>query len=158
MVGLLKPGSPAPDFEGRTQNGADVRLRDLRGRPVVLYFYPEDDTPGCTREACAFRDDADAFRELGAVVFGVSVQDVESHRAFREKYGLTFDLIADPRKTISTAYHALGLFGVAKRVTYVIGADGRIVAAYRTIDPRAHSQEALRILREQEGRPWREGP
>jgi len=153
MVGPLEPGSPAPDFEGRTQDGAEVRLRDLRGRPVVLYFYPEDDTPGCTREACAFRDDADAFRELGAAVLGVSVQDVASHRAFREKYGLTFDLIADPRKTISSAYHALGFLGVAKRVTYVIGADGRILAAYRRIDPGTHSQEALRILRAQVDRP-----
>ena len=146
-------GAEAPDFEGRTQDGAEVRLRDLRGRPVVLYFYPEDDTPGCTREACAFRDDADAFRELGAAVLGVSVQDVASHRAFREKYGLTFDLIADPRKTISSAYHALGFLGVAKRVTYVIGADGRILAAYRRIDPGTHSQEALRILRAQVERP-----
>jgi peroxiredoxin Q/BCP len=152
MAGLLEPGSPAPDFEARTQDEKAVRLRDLRGQPVVLYFYPEDDTPGCTREACAFRDDADAYRELGAVVFGVSVQDAGSHRAFREKHGLTFDLIADPSKTISNAYHALGFLGVAKRVTYVVGADGRILAAYRRIDPRGHSQEALRILREQGGR------
>src|SRR3989304_724459 len=83
------------------------RFRDLRGRAAVLFFYPEDDTPGCTREACAFRDDTDAFQALGAVVLGVSVQREASHRAFREKYGLTYDLIADPEKRIARAYNAL---------------------------------------------------
>ncbi len=75
MGDLLEPGSPAPNFEGTTQDGVPVRLKDLRGRSVILYFYPQDDTPGCTREACAFRDDTEAFRAAGAVVLGVSVQD-----------------------------------------------------------------------------------
>lgn len=148
MGDLLEPSTAAPDFEGTNQDGLPVRLRDLRGRPVVLYFYPEDDTPGCTREACAFRDDLDAFRTAGAVVLGISVQDEASHRAFRAKYGLNFDLVADPDKGITRAYNALGLFGVAKRVTYVIGPDGTILAAYRRIDPKAHSKQALRILSE----------
>ena len=146
MTDLLDVGSPAPDFEGTSQDGVLIRLRDLRGQPVVLYFYPEDDTPGCTREACAFRDDTDAFRRAGTVVLGVSVQDPSSHRAFRHKYGLSFDLIADPDKRITKSYGALGLVGLAKRVTYVIGADGRILAAYRRLDPGSHSKEALRIL------------
>jgi len=148
MADLLEPGSAAPDFEGRNQDGALVRFRDLRGQAAVLFFYPEDDTPGCTREACAFRDDTDAFQALGAVVLGVSVQDEASHRAFREKYGLTYDLIADPEKRITRAYNALGLLGVAKRVTYVIAPNGRILAAYRRINPGSHSTEALRILKE----------
>ncbi len=153
MSDLLEPGAPAPDFEGRTQDGTPVRLQDLRGRPVVLYFYPEDDTPGCTREACAFRDDFDAFRQKGAVILGVSVQDEGSHRTFREKYKLTFDLVADPEKRIAKAYHALGLFGVAKRVTYVIGPDGTILSAFWRVDPASHSKEALRVLSGTRGKP-----
>ena len=146
MADLLQPGTLAPDFEGTNQDGVPIRLRDFRGKPVVLFFYPEDDTAGCTREACAFRDDMAAFRAIGAVVLGVSVQGEASHRAFREKYHLTFDLVADPDKRITQAYNALGFLGVAKRVTYVIGPDGTIVAPYRTVDPKSHSQEALAII------------
>jgi thioredoxin-dependent peroxiredoxin len=145
MADLLEVGTAAPDFEATNQDGVPIRLKDFRGKPVVLFFYPEDDTPGCTREACAFRDDAAAFRAAGAVVLGVSVQGEASHREFREKYHLPFDLVADPDKRITQAYNALGLFG-AKRVTYVVGPDGTIVAAYRTVDPKSHSQEALTIL------------
>ena len=146
MADLLEPGSLAPDFEGTNQDGAVVRLRDLRGRSVVLYFYPQDDTPGCTREACAFRDDTEAFRDAGAVVIGVSVQDESSHREFRDRYRLSFDLLADPNRQITAAYRAIAIHGLAKRVTYVIGPDGRILAAYRRFDPKSHSKEALRIL------------
>src|SRR5207247_3758710 len=103
---LREPVSLAPDFDGTNQDGAPVRLRDLRGRPVVLYFYPQDDTLGCTREACAFRDDTEAFREAGAVVLGVSVQDESSHREFRDKYRLSFDLVADPDRQITAAFRA----------------------------------------------------
>ena len=151
MADLLEPGTEAPDFQGVTQDGRSIRLRDFDGRTVVLYFYPEDDTPGCTREACAFRDDLSAFKEAGAEVLGVSVQDATSHLAFREKYRLTFDLVADPDKRIARTYNALGLFGVAKRVTYVIGPDRTILAAYRRVDPGSHSKEALRILSETKG-------
>ncbi|TLZ97517.1 MAG: peroxiredoxin [Methanobacteriota archaeon] len=114
MADLLEPGSLAPDFEGTNQDGAPVRLRDLRGRPVVLYFYPQDDTLGCTREACAFRDDTEA--------------------------------LADPDRQITAAFRAVAIHGLAKRVTYVIGPDGRILAAYRRLDPKSHSKEALRVL------------
>ncbi len=146
MADLLEPGSVAPDFEGTNQDGVPVRLRELRGRPVVLYFYPQDDTLGCTREACAFRDDTEAFREAGAVVLGVSVQDESSHREFRDKYRLSFDLVADPDRQITAAFRAVAIHGLAKRVTYVIGPDGRILAAYRRLDPKSHSKEALRVL------------
>jgi len=153
VADLLEPGTQAPDFEGTNQDGLTVRLRDFRGRAVVVYFYPEDDTLGCTREACAFRDDTDKFRADGAAVLGVSVQDASSHRAFRDKYHLTFDLVADPDKRITRAYNALGIFGVAKRVTYVVGPDGGILAAYRRVDPKAHSQEALRVITAARGKP-----
>jgi peroxiredoxin Q/BCP len=146
MADLLEPGTMAPDFEGRNQDGVPVRLRDLRGHPVVLYFYPQDDTLGCTREACAFRDDTDAFRAAGAVVLGVSTQGEASHREFREKHGLSFDLVADPDRRITAAFRAVAIHGLAKRVTYVIGPDGRILAGYRRLDPKSHSKEALRIL------------
>jgi len=146
MADLLVPGTPAPDFEARDQDGHTFRLRDSRGRPVVLYFYPEDDTPGCTREACAFRDDLARFEATGAMVLGVSTQDESSHRAFRERHGLTFPLLADTDKAICRAYGALGFLGVAKRVTYVIGPDGTILAAFRRLDPKSHSAEALRVL------------
>ena len=146
MADLLEPGAFAPDFEGNNQDGVLVRLRDLRGRSVVLFFYPQDDTLGCTREACAFREDTEAFREAGAVVLGVSVQDEASHRAFREKYRLSFDLVADPERRIASAFRAVAFHGLAKRVTYVIGPDGRILAAYRRLDPKSHSREALRVL------------
>lgn len=151
MTHLLEPGTLAPDFEGKNQDGQVVHLHDFAGKPVVLFFYPEDDTLGCTREACAFRDDADVFRQLGAAVLGVSVQDEASHRGFRKKYGLTFDLIADPDKRITTMYGALGMFGLAKRVTFVIGRDGRILRAFSRIDPKSHSAEALRVLQENRG-------
>src|SRR2546427_11674428 len=98
MADLLQPGTLAPDFEGTNQDGAPIRLRDFRGKPVVLFFYPEDDTAGCTREACAFRDDIAAVHVTGAVALGVRVQDGASHRAFGEKYQLTCDLVADPEK------------------------------------------------------------
>ncbi|TLZ72123.1 MAG: peroxiredoxin, partial [Methanobacteriota archaeon] len=88
---MLEPGTQAPDFGGTNQDGLPIRLGDFRGKAVVLYFYPEDDTLGCTRESCAFRDDSDAFREKGAVVLGISVQGESSHRAFRDKYHLPFD-------------------------------------------------------------------
>jgi len=146
MADLLEPGTPAPEFEGTNQDGSHIRLWDLRGRSVVLYFYPQDDTLGCTREACAFRDDTEAFRAAGAVVIGVSVQDETSHREFRDRYALSFDLIADPTRTITAAYRAVAIHGLAKRVTYVIGPDGRILAAYRRLDPKTHSKEALRVL------------
>ncbi len=154
MGDVLPEGSVAPDFEATDQDGNAVRLATFRGRPVVLYFYPQDDTPGCTREACAFRDDFEAFRARGAVVLGVSTQDEASHRAFRGKYDLNFPLVADPDKRIARAYGALGLLGLAKRVTYVIGPTSVVLAAFRRIDPKSHSEGALRVLASLEvGRP-----
>lgn len=147
---MLDVDTIAPDFEGGDQHGRPFRLMDLRGRWVVLYFYPKDETIGCTREACAFRDDLDAFTALGAEVVGVSVQDMDSHRQFAEHHGLRFRLIADPDKRISRTYDALGLLGLARRVTYVINPEGQIRDAYRSeAAPTSHVQRARDILRRQ---------
>ena len=149
MADILTPGTKAPDFSGVDQDGKTVRLGDYAGRPVVLYFYPADMTTGCTMEACAFRDEQGEFLSQGAVVLGVSTQDEASHREFRAKHGLNFPLIADPGKEICRAYNALGLLGVAKRVTYVIGPDGTIVDAFKSMNPKPHVERALRVVREQ---------
>ena len=149
MPDILEPGFKAPDFEGADQDGKRIRLSDFVGKPVILYFFPADMTTGCTMEACAFRDEHDKFQNLGAVVLGVSTQDEASHREFRAKHGLNFPLIADPQKEICRAYNALGLLGVAKRVTYVIGPDGTIVDSFKSINPKPHVERALRVLAEQ---------
>lgn len=148
MSDLLEPGTKAPDFSGVDQDGKPVHLADYAGRPVVLYFYPADMTTGCTMEACAFRDEHDQFQDAGAVVLGVSTQDEASHREFRAKHNLNFPLVADPSKTICRTYNALGLLGVAKRVTYVIGSDGTIVDAFKSINPKPHVERALAVVRE----------
>lgn len=147
---MLKVGSAAPEFEGADQHGKPFRLSDLRGRWVVLYFYPRDETLGCTQEACAFRDNMASFVSLDAEVVGVSVQDSESHRGFAAHHNLSFRLIADPEKTISRLFDTLGLLGVAKRVTYLIDSDGKLADVYRSeIDPTshvAHARERLHAL------------
>ncbi len=148
MSDILAPGTKAPDFRGVDQDGHPVRLSDFAGRPVVLYFYPADMTTGCTMEACAFRDEQGEFQKLGATVLGVSVQDEASHREFRAKHGLNFPLVADPSKEICRAYNALGLIGMAKRVTYVIGPDGTIVDSFKSINPKPPVERALRVVRE----------
>src|SRR2546428_2329212 len=131
----LQSGTRAPDFEGTNQDGVPIRLRDFQGKPVVLFFYPEDDTAGCTREACAFRDDTAAFRSAGAVGLGISVQDETSHRAFREKYQLPFDLAAGPEQGITRAERALGLLAVAQPTTCTLRTHWPSVAAGRHTAP-----------------------
>ncbi len=148
MPDILDPGTKAPEFAGVDQDGRSVRLADYAGRPVVLYFYPADMTTGCTMEACAFRDQQDDFQALGAAVLGVSTQDAASHREFRAKHNLNFPLIADSTKDICRSYNALGLLGMAKRVTYVIAPDGTIVDAFKSMNPKPHVARALQVLRE----------
>ncbi len=148
MAEILQAGFRAPDFDATDQDGKRVRLSDFAGRPLVLYFYPADMTYGCTKEACAFRDEHDKFEAFGAAVVGVSPQDAASHREFRAKQSLNFPLIPDPQKDICRAYHVLGFMGVAKRVTYVIGPDGTIVDAFQSMNPKPHVERALRVLAE----------
>ena len=144
-------GSPAPEFELPDQTGHLHSLEDYRDKWVVLYFYPKDDTPGCTTEACAFRDNIFAFQALGAQILGVSLDDVESHQSFAEEYDLPFPLLADVGGDISTAYGVkTRMFGmtVAKRQTFIIGPDGTIAKHYERVDPDEHSAEVLAALKE----------
>lgn len=145
-MALLREGDEAPDVGAPDQTGTMVRLRDLRGRPVVLFFYPADHTPGCTTEACGFRDDGPSLERAGAVVLGVSTQGVASHRAFAEKLGLGFPLLADADKAVCRAFGALNLLGYAKRVTFLIGRDGRIARVWPHVSPRGHSADVLGAL------------
>lgn len=146
-------GSTAPDFTLPDDQGKPVSLSGLRGRPVVLYFYPRDDTPGCTVEACAFRDDYAQYDEAGAVILGVSPDDPASHRKFKSKFDLPFPLLADVDHSVAEAYGAWGekvragrtSMGIL-RTTFLIGADGRVLRVFEKVRPEGHSQEILSAL------------
>jgi peroxiredoxin Q/BCP len=150
---LLHEGQIAPPFSTQMVEGTQltpVSLADLSGKTVILYFYPKDDTPGCTREACAFRDGFARFQAAGIVVLGCSVQDAESHRAFIAKYHLPFPLLLDPDKKIATEYGAangIPILGLDRRITYVIGPGGKIVKVYPNVDPSAHADQILSDLK-----------
>ena len=150
---MVEEGQQAPDFELVSDSGERVRLSDLRGSPVVLYFYPRDDTPGCTKEACGFRDAYEAFVERGAVILGVSPDKEQSHVRFREKYGLPFTLLSDPDKEAAKAYGVWGerkLYGKTSlgitRSTFVIGPEGSVVKAMRGVKPEGHPERVLAAL------------
>jgi peroxiredoxin Q/BCP len=142
-------GDAAPDFRMQDQKGEWHALDQYRGQWVVLYFYPKDDTPGCTKEACAFRDNIFAFEDLGAVVLGVSLDDVESHEAFAEKYSLPFSLLSDPEAQAATEYGVLksmGAFKFAQRQSFIIDSGGNIAKHYATVNAEKHSEEVLTDL------------
>ena len=156
MNRMPSAGERAPPFEGMTGDGKRVRLEDFRGRTLVLYFYPKDDTPGCTRQACSLRDGSEGLARAGAAVLGVSTQDEASHRAFAAKYRLDFPLLADTTGAIGRAYGVLGggglggwlrgALGWSARVTFVIGPDGTIAHVIRHPDVRRHADEVLALL------------
>lgn len=141
---------PAPEFRTQTTDGKTVNLRDYRGRKVVLYFYPKDDTPGCTVEACGLRDQYQKIRELGADVVGVSVDDTNSHRKFTEKFHLPFQLAADTDRTISKQYGVLNdKSNMSRRVTFIIDEQGKIQKIFETVKPQEHPQEVIDALKNQ---------
>lgn len=149
----LKEGDVAPDFTAPTSGGGTVSLADLRGKNIVLYFYPKDDTPGCTKEACAFRDHFADFKKRGAVVLGVSPDPVKSHDKFVEKYKLPFTLLSDEDKKIVNAYGVWGQksfmgrkYMGTYRVTFLIGPDGRIRKIWPEVKPAEHAEEILAAL------------
>lgn len=149
----LQEGDRAPDFRARTNGGHEVSLADFKGRNVILYFYPRDDTPGCTKEACGFRDHFAGFKKKGVVVLGVSTDPVRSHDRFVEKFQLPFPLLADEDRSIVEAYGVWGektfmgrKFLGTHRVTFWIGADGRIRRIWRTVRPDQHADEVLGAL------------
>lgn len=151
--GPVSEGDQAPTFSLSADDGSTVDLEDLRGRKVVLYFYPKDDTPGCTRQACEIRDQWSAFRDTDAVVLGVSPDPVESHVRFKEKYDLPFPLLADEEHEVAEAYGVWKektLYGKKhmgiERSTFIIDEDGRIEAAFRRVKPEAHADKVLAEL------------
>ena len=148
MEEYLKVGEQAPDFESMDLEGNKIKLSDFRGSPVVLYFYPKDNTPGCTAEACNFRDNFDSLKGKGIKVLGVSVDNQKSHKKFQEKFNLKFPLVVDDSKKITTAYKANGMFGTAKRITYIIDGDGKIAYIYEKVSPKNHATEVLEKINE----------
>jgi peroxiredoxin Q/BCP len=142
----LKAGDKAPDVSGPLSDGTTFHLKDSLDRaPIVLYFYPKDDTPGCTAEACAFRDDFAAYRGLKATVIGVSYDSVASHQKFIDKHHLPFQLLADQDKTVAKAFGVGGML-YASRATFIIGKDGTVLYANLSVDPRTHSREIRDVL------------
>lgn len=152
MVGLTV-GVLAPEFVLLDDAGAEVRLSGFRGRPVVLFFYPEDDTPGCTTQACGYRDEHAAFEALGAIVLGVSPDSVESHARFRKKFGFPFRLLSDPGSKVAALYGAYGqkvLYGREVvgtiRSSVIVGADGRVLHVARNVRTAGNSRRMLEAL------------
>jgi peroxiredoxin Q/BCP len=150
---VVEEGSQAPDFELKSDADETVKLSQFRGRPVVLYFYPKDDTPGCTKEACAFRDSYDEYLARDAVILGVSRDGEESHRKFKQKYDLPFTLLSDPDHEVAEAYGVWAeksMYGRTSmgivRSTFVIAADGTIARAMRGIKVPGHSDKVLEAL------------
>jgi peroxiredoxin Q/BCP len=144
----LAPGTVVPDIAAPNQDGKLVKLSDYRGKPVLLYFYPKDDTPGCTKEACNLRDDHAKFEKAGAVVLGVSRQDADSHKAFRSKYHLPFDLLVDKDGKFAEAFgvSTMPVVGFHKRQSLLIDKDGKVVKFFDDVDPATHSAEVLKLL------------
>jgi peroxiredoxin Q/BCP len=150
---VVEEGKPAPDFTLRSDAGDDVTLSALRGAPVVLYFYPRDDTPGCTTQACGIRDAWEEFQRRGAVVLGVSPDDEASHVRFREKYELPFTLLADPGHEVAERYgvwvektsYGKTSMGI-ERSTFVLDADGTVTKVMRRVKPDTHADDVLAAL------------
>ena len=150
---MVKQGDPAPDFELKADDGSTVRLKELRGEKVVLYFYPKDDTSGCTTQACEFRDSFPRFDEKGARILGVSPDSAESHRKFKEKYDLNFPLLVDDDHSVAEAYgvwkeksmYGRKYWGI-ERSTFLIDEEGRIEQAWRKVRPKGHAEVVAEVL------------
>jgi peroxiredoxin Q/BCP len=150
---MVEEGKPAPEFELQSDAGETIKLADLRGKPVVLYFYPKDDTPGCTTQACGIRDAYGEFEAAGAVVLGVSPDSEASHVKFRDKFGLPFTLLADPDHAVAEDYgvwvekrnYGKTYMGV-ERSTFVIDADGVVKRVMRKVKPESHADDVLAVL------------
>lgn len=152
----LNPGDPAPDFTGKLTDGTTVSLKDYRGKKLIMYFYPMDDTPGCTAQACSLRDANKDIARKGAAILGVSTQDSASHQKFTDKYKLNFPLLADTDRAVGKAYGTIGgggllsaakaIVGMADRVTFVIDENGRIAHVIDSPNTRNHAEEVLALL------------
>ena len=152
---MIKENSKAPEFELKNANGDIVKLADFSGRPFILYFYPKDDTPGCTTEACNFRDDFSRFRELGIEIVGVSPDSIKSHQKFTEKYKLPFTLLSDEDHKTAEKYEVWGPkkfmgkeYEGILRTTFLIDKNGKIVKVFKGVKPANHSKEVLSAVNE----------
>ena len=155
MSDWIEEGKKAPAFTLHADDGSKVKLSELKGNPVVLYFYPRDDTPGCTKEACAFRDRQDEIKALSAQVFGISPDTVESHVKFRDKFSLNFPLLADPDHAMADKYGAWrekNMYGKKsmgiQRSTYLINADGKVAKLWKRVKVDGHDQQVIDALKE----------
>lgn len=153
MADWIEEGASAPDFTLKADDGKDVRLSDFRGKPVVLFFYPADDTPGCTKEACAFRDRSEDLKNHGAVVLGVSPDDVGSHGRFRDKYSLNFPLLADTGHQLAETYGAWrekNMYGKVsmgiQRSTFLIDREGKVRKVWKRVNVDGHDEQVLQAL------------
>jgi thioredoxin-dependent peroxiredoxin len=144
----LTEGSPAPDFKLKSTDGSVVELSRFKGKKnVIVYFYPKDDTPGCTKEACSFRDDLPKIVEKDAVIFGVSTDGIDSHHSFQKKFMLNFPLLSDHDGSVSKAYDAFNPEkGMSRRVTAVIDKEGKIKKYFAQVNPEGHSKEVLEVI------------
>ncbi len=150
---MVEAGQEAPEFELQSDTGETVKLSAFRGRPVVVYFYPRDNTPGCTTQACGIRDAWQEFERAGAVVLGISPDDVTSHEGFRHDHDLPFTLLADPDHAVAEAYGAWGekknygrTYEGILRTTFVIGADGKVIKVLKNVKPATHADDVLKLL------------
>jgi peroxiredoxin Q/BCP len=152
-TGLLPVGASAPDLVGTGADGKVTRLSGVRGHAAVVYFYPKDETPGCTREACAFRDAFAKYEGRHVAIFGVSRDSEESHREFRGKHKLPFPLVADEAGDVARAYGVGSMLGMTSRVSFLVGADGLIARVWPDVDPGVHADEVLAAVAKLEGEP-----
>lgn len=143
----VKEGDAFPDFRLKADDGMEVSLSDLKGKRSVVYFYPKDDTPGCTKEACSFRDNINSFKSLGIPVFGISVDNIESHKKFKSKYSIPFILLSDSDKKVVTKLGIKSMFGAASRVTFILDENGKILRVYPKVSPDKHAEEILTFLK-----------
>ncbi|UCH11682.1 MAG: thioredoxin-dependent thiol peroxidase [Fidelibacterota bacterium] len=149
----LKEGDLAPDFTLPDQDGVEHTLSDYQGQKVLVYFYPKDDTPGCTKEACGLRDAYTEYEASNIVILGISYDTAESHRQFREKHSLPFTLLSDTKKTVSAAYGTKGIYPLAIRRSFLIDEEGRIIKIIKDVDVTTHSQDVLKYFREAAPQP-----
>ena len=139
----VKEGDMFPDFKLKADDGKEVSLSDLKGKKSVVYFYPKDDTPGCTKEACSFRDSINSFESQRIPVFGISVDSIESHKKFKNKYSIPFTLLSDSDKKVIAKLGIKSILGVASRVTFISDENGKILKIYPKVSPDKHAEEIL---------------
>jgi len=150
-TGLLPKGAKAPEVVGKTSDGTPTALSSVHGHVAVVYFYPKDETPGCTREACAFRDVFAKYQSRQVTIFGVSRDSEQRHMEFRTKHQLPFPLVADENGSVSRAYGVPSLLGMTSRVTFLVGKDGTILRVWPNVDPGVHAEEVLAAIDAEDG-------